>query len=191
VCERFFISIMLTFILIVQLLAGAGPLTGSRSMAKHGSAVSEHTLVSAGDPGFMGFRIGMKAATALRHEGKSPNLLDHLKSHSGQRVVSDTVPLTFCKLPMRRSLGFDSTGLLSAVGLTYKTNSDSIKAARDCAYEWLSNTYGPASEEVIRDSTRQDVWKLGPSEITLEAKGYNARDYFVLIYYYKQEDKPQ
>src|ERR1019366_6240234 len=103
----------------------------------------------------------MKAAAALRHEGKNPNAFDHVKTHSGQRVFSDTVPLTFCKLPMRRSLGFDSTGLLTAVGLTYKTTSDSIKGARDCAYEWLSDTYGPASDEIIRDSARLDIWKLG------------------------------
>lgn len=181
---------MLTIILIVQLLAGSGFVARNAHVAEHGSIPSKHRLAKAGDPGFMGFRLGMKAAAALRHEGKNANAFDRMKTHSGQRVFSDTVPLTFCKLPMRRSLGFDSTGLLTAVGLSYKTTPDSIKETRDCAYEWLSDTYGPASEEVIRDSTRQDVWKLGPAEITLEAKGYNVRDYFVLIYYYKQEDKP-
>ena len=164
---------MLTIILILQLLTGSG----------------HHAKT--GDPGFLGFHLGMKAPAALRQEGKNPGALEHVKAHSGQRVISDTVPVTDCKLTMRRSLGFDSAGMLTAVGLTYKTTPDRIKEARDCAYQWLSNTYGHSTDEAVRDSTKQVVWKLGSAQITLEAKGYNEKDFFVLIYYYKAGDTPQ
>ncbi|HET6401166.1 MAG TPA: hypothetical protein VFH95_07175 [Candidatus Kapabacteria bacterium] len=163
---------MITAILIVQMLVSQGFAANCKTLPGE-------------DPGFLGFRLGMRASAALRHEGKKTDVLDRLKSHSGQRVISDTIPLTSCKLPMRRSLGFDSTGTLTAVGITYKTTPDRIQDARDCAYKWLSNMYGPATDEAIRDSTKQEVWKFGPAQLTLEARGYNARDYFVLIYYYK------
>jgi hypothetical protein len=140
-------------------------------------------------PAFMGFRIGMKAPEALRQEGKNPNELKHVKSHYGQRVISDTVPVTGCKLPMLRSLGFDSAGTLTAVGLTYKTTPEHIQSAHDCAREWLVATYGTPTGEALRDSTKQEVWKLGTAQITLEAKSYNPKDYFVLIYYYDESSE--
>ncbi len=176
---------MIIAILIVQLLAGHGFAAGCKSLAGNKSLAGYKSPASDA-PEFLGFRLGMRAAAALRHEGKNPDIFERVKSHSGQRVISDTIPLTSCKLPMRRSLGFDSTGSLTAVGLIYKTTPERINAARACAYRWLSNIYGPATGETIRDSTKQNVWKLGPAQITLEARGYNARDYFVLIYYYKR-----
>src|SRR5665213_365430 len=169
---------MLIAILILQLLTGGG------HRAEHYHAASERKLAAIEDPGFLGFRLGMKAAAALRHEGKDPRALNRVKVHAGQRVISDTMALASCKMPMRRSLGFDSAGLLTAVGLTYQTTPELVSTARDCAYHWLSKLYGPATE-TVRDSTKQEVWKFGPAQITLEARGYNARDYFVLIYYYK------
>jgi hypothetical protein len=167
---------MLTAIFILHLLAGFG------HEAERGFAKNEV-------PGFMGFRLGMKASVALRHEGKNPKALDRIKPHLGQRVISDTVPVTACKLPMRRSLGFDSASMLTAVGLTYKTTPEHITDARDCAHQWLVAAYGAPTGEAMRDSTKQEVWTLGPARITLEAKAYNARDYFVLMYYYYESSE--
>lgn len=164
---------MKTAILIVQLLTW------------HGAAVGCQ-MASGGDPGFLGLHLGMKASAAMRHEGKDPDAFRRINAHSGERVFSDTLLLTSCKMAMRRSLGFDSVERLTAIGLTYKTTPGRIQEARDCAYRWLSKRYGPATAETIRDSTKQEVWKLGPAQITLEAKGYNPTDYFVLIYYYKE-----
>ncbi len=137
-------------------------------------------------PEFLGFRIGMPARVALSVAGKNSHALDRVPPHDGQRVVSDTVPVTSCMLAMRRTLGFDSAGKLTAVGFTYKATPDKIYTAQGCVYQWLSKLYGPPTGKAMRDTTQQDVWKLGSSlQVTLEVRGYNPHDYFVLIYYYK------
>ncbi len=137
-------------------------------------------------PGFLGLLIGMKSASALLVVSKNANALAHVKSHSGQRVISDTIPFSDCELSMKRSLGFDSTGTLTAVGLTYKTIPDRIDDARDCAFHWLKKTYGPPTSET-QDSVKQEVWQFDGVKLTLEAKQYNPHDVFVLIYYYKDK----
>lgn len=135
---------------------------------------------------FFGFKIGMPAAAALKIAGKNPHTLESVPLREGQRVLSDTISIASCGLAMRRSLGFDSSGKLSAVGFTYKTIPEDIDSTRECAYQWLAKTYGPPTTESVRDSTKQEVWRLGrEDQITLEARAYNSHDYFVLIYYYK------
>jgi hypothetical protein len=133
---------------------------------------------------FFGLSIGMSSHEALAKLRKPIDALEHIKAHGGQRVLTDTCPLTFCKLAIRRSLGFDTTDRLKGIGLTYKTTEDDIKEARDCAFTWLSNTYGPPSAEESVGGNTKEVWHLGKARLTLEAKNYNPRDYFVLIYYY-------
>jgi hypothetical protein len=140
----------------------------------------------AAQPGFLGLRVGMKAATALGIVDKSLDAFQHLKPHSGQRVISDEVTFSDCELSMKRSLGFDSTNTLTAIGLTYKTIPQRIDEARDCAFQWLKKTYGPPTLET-QDSVKQEVWQYDGVKLTLEAKQYNPHDVFVLIYYYKDD----
>jgi len=133
---------------------------------------------------FFGLTVGMSSHEALLKLKKPVDALEHIKPHGGQRILADTCPLTFCKLPIRRAIGFDSTDRLKGIGLTYKTTSDFVKEARDCAFTWLSNTYGPPTSEEGDGATVKDVWHLGKARLTLESKNYNPKDYFVLIYYY-------
>jgi hypothetical protein len=149
-------------------------------------SIAMHTNPAA-QPGFLGLRVGMKAATALAITDKKPDALEQVKPHSGQRVLSDVLSLTDCELSMHRSLGFDSSGTLTAVGLTYKTIPDRGDDARDCAFQWLKKTYGPPTSEPITDSVKQEVWQYAGVKLTLEAKQYNPHDVFVLIYYYKED----
>jgi hypothetical protein len=137
-------------------------------------------------PGFMGLLVGMKAASALPIVSKNPDALAHVKMHSGQRVISDTVPISDCELLMKRSLGFDSTNTLTAIGLSYKTTPERMGDARDCAFKWLTKTYGKPTSET-QDSVKQEVWQYDGVKLTLEAKQYNPHDAFVLIYYYKAD----
>ncbi len=139
---------------------------------------------------FMGLQLGMPAREALKLTGRAPDVLTQVRVRDGKRIITDTVPLTFCKLPMRRSLGFDSLGTLTAIGITYKTTPDKIKSARDCAFQWLTSMFGSSDEEQIHDNTKQEIWHLGAAQLTMEAKGYNENDYFVLIYYYKPNERP-
>ena len=141
----------------------------------------------AAQPGFLGLRVGMKAATALAIADKKPDALEHAKPHAGQRVISDILSLTDCEIPMKRSLGFDTAGTLTAVGLTYETFPERIAEARDCAFKWLTKTYGPPTSESVADSVKQEVWQYDGVKLTLEAKQYNPHDVFVLIYYYKDD----
>jgi hypothetical protein len=137
-------------------------------------------------PGFLGLLVGMKSTSALMIISKNSDALVHVKVHSGQRVISDTIPFSDCELPMKRSLGFDSTNTLTAVGLTYKTTPNRIDAARDCAFKWLKKSYGKPTAE-IQDTVKQEVWQYDGVKLTLEAKQYNPHDAFVLIYYYKDK----
>lgn len=135
---------------------------------------------------FFGFKIGMPAAAALKLSGKNPHALDALPLREGQRVLSDTVAIASCDLPVRRSLGFDSTNRLTAIGYTYKTTPEAIETLRECAYQWLVKSFGPPTEEAVRDSTSQEVWRLGQhDEITFETRAYNSHDVFLLIYYFR------
>jgi hypothetical protein len=135
-----------------------------------------------------GLTLGMKRHDALHLLHKPGNALKSIPFHSGRQILTDTIPLTFCKIPYRRSVGFDTTGKLTAVGLTYETTPDQIQKAHDCALEWLTNTLGPATREDTEDSVTHDIWILGPAKLTLEAKGYNSHDFFVLIYYYSAKE---
>ncbi len=137
-------------------------------------------------PGFLGLRVGVKATSALPIIGKKPDALERVKPHSGQRVITDTLTVSDCELRMKRSLGFDSTGTLTAIGLTYKTIPDRSTDARDCAFQWLKKTYGPPTSET-EDIVKQEVWQYDGVKLTLEAKQYNEHDVFVLIYYYKAD----
>ncbi len=140
----------------------------------------------AAQPGFLGLLVGMKAASALPIVSKNADALARVKIHSGQRVISDTLPISDCELSMKRSLGFDSTGTLTAVGLTYKTIPERMNDARDCAFHWLTKTFGTPTSE-IQDTVIQEVWQYDGVKLTLEAKQYNPRDVFILIYYYKAD----
>ncbi len=141
----------------------------------------------AAQPGFLGLRVGMKAATALPIVNKQTDALVHVKFHSGQRVISDNVTFSDCELSMKRSLGFDSMNTLTAIGLTYKTTPERIVDARDCAFQWLKKSYGPPTSET-EDTVKQEVWQYDGVKLTLEAKQYNSNDVFVLIYYYKEDE---
>ncbi len=138
-------------------------------------------------PGFLGLKVGMKATDALPVIGKNPDMLERVKAHDGQRVVSDFLPISDCELTMRRSLGFDSSETLTAIGLTYKTTPDRIEDARDCAFQWLTKMYGPPMTVAHVDSVTQEVWHYDEVKLTLEARQYNSHDVFVLIYYYKED----
>jgi hypothetical protein len=138
-------------------------------------------------PGFLGLLVGMKTPSALLIVSKNADALAHVKMRSGQRIISDTIPISDCELSMKRSLGFDSTNTLTAVGLTYKTTPDHIADARDCAFQWLQKKYGHPTFESVTDSITQEIWQYDGVKLTLEAKQYNPHDVFVLIYYYKAD----
>jgi hypothetical protein len=138
-------------------------------------------------PGFLGLSIGMKAQDAFRVASEPLDALQKVKPYSGHKVVSDTLPITRCSLGMRRSLAFDSTEVLTAIGLTYKTDANHIERAGHCALDWLKETYGEPMGTALRDSAIQVVWKYNGVLLTFETRNYNPNDYFVLIYYYKNE----
>lgn len=138
-------------------------------------------------PGFLGLWIGMKASVALPVASKRADALEYVTAHSGQRVISDSLTLTHCSFPMRRSLGFDTSGTLTAVGLTYKTTQEHIAQDSDCAFQWLAKAYGAPTGEAERDGVTQEVWQYDGVKLTFETRQYNSRDVFVLIYYYKDE----
>ncbi len=139
-------------------------------------------------PDFLGLRVGMNAATALTVIHRNGDAIKHVKDRSGQRVITDTLTVSGCELAMKRSLGFDSTNTLTAIGLTYKTTPDRMEDARDCAFQWLKKIYGPPSSETTTDNIKQELWQYEGAKLSLEAKKYNSHDVFVLIYYYKAEN---
>ena len=138
--------------------------------------------------GLFGLTLGMKRHDALLILHKPGNALKNIPFHLGRQIFADTIPITFCNLLFRRSIGFDTTGKLTAIGLTYQTTPGQIKKARDCTLQWLTNTFGPAAREDTKDNVTHDVWMLGPAKLTLEAKAYNSHDSFVLIYYYSAKE---
>ena len=132
---------------------------------------------------------GMQAPAVLKVLKKDSRALKNLKFISGKQILSDTVPATFCNLMMRRSLGFDSAGVLRVIGLTYKTNHDSVPSAHDCAMQWLANTFGsPVKQETTTEQT-EETWLPGKDKLMLETKKYNEHDAFLMIYYYAASEK--
>ena len=136
---------------------------------------------------FLGLNLGMARQDALHILHKPASALRTVRS-SGEQIVTDTIVVPSCSLSLRRSVGFDSAGKLRAIGLTFKTTVDQIQQSRDCALNWLTQTFGPSGTLIQPDSTVQNVWQLGSASLTLEAKQYNPHDYFVLIYYYSGKD---
>ena len=108
------------------------------------------TLVFLGNPapqpGFLGLRVGMKAANALPIVNKKPDALAHVKSHTGQRVITDTLMISDCRTSDEAfpRLRFDYFPL-TAIGLTYKTIPERIADAHDCAFKWLTKNVWPAN----------------------------------------------
>lgn len=137
--------------------------------------------------GFIGVVIGERAEQVLWKTGKTINL-ESIPLSGSKRILNDTIPIGACSAPFRRSLGFDKQSVLSAIGLTHKTNSRLVDSVATCAFEWVSHTYGPPSAVLTKDSVQVYEWMLAEGAvITLEAKAYNERDHFVLIYYYRKE----
>ncbi|HWF43914.1 MAG TPA: hypothetical protein VG537_04655 [Candidatus Kapabacteria bacterium] len=149
--------------------------------------LSVFSPVSEAHDDFLGLNLGMTRESALTVLHKPASALRTVKP-SQEQIVTDTFTMPSCSLPLRRTVGFDTSGKLCAVGLTYKTTADQIQQAHDCALNWLTQTYGPSGKRMQPDSTIEDVWQLGPACLTLETKQYNPHDYFVLIYYYSSKE---
>ena len=106
-----------------------------------------------------------------------------------KRIINDTVPIGACGSLFRRSIGFSRENTLAVVGLTHKTTSAGIDSVAACAKDWLQSSYGSATQAFTKDSVLTHEWKTREGAvITLEAKAYNERDHFVLIYYYRREE---
>jgi hypothetical protein len=136
---------------------------------------------------FLGLNLGMTRESALKVLHKPASALRTVQP-SQEQIVTDTFTIPSCTLPLRRSVGFDTSGKLRAVGLTYKTTADHIQHSHDCILKWLTQLYGPTGKRMKPDSTLEEVWQLGSACLTLEAKQYNPHDYFVLIYYYSSKE---
>jgi hypothetical protein len=132
----------------------------------------------------------MDSDRALRVLRKPEDILNSLPYISGKKIVNDTAQLTFCKLDFRRSFGFDSSGHLSVIGLTHKTTVAQMNSERDCAMQWLVNQLGAPIGENKVDDVRVTFWNVSGAKLTLEAKAYNDRDAFVLIYFYGDTHTP-
>lgn len=128
----------------------------------------------------------MNAPTVLRILHLPDDRLAGLPYITGRKILHDTEALTDCKLPFRRSFAFDSSGRLTAIGLTYKTPNRRLKDDRECGLKWLAEEFGKPAEEFYRDSVKVSAWNVGSAKLTLEAKSYDDNFGFVLIYLYTE-----
>jgi hypothetical protein len=135
----------------------------------------------------MGLRLGMSANDAFRITGKSVDLSTY-KVISGKRIVNDTIAIAECGARFRRSIAFDSLQKLKVVGLTYRSDSAKIAKVKDCTYEWLVGQYGkPEIDSVTEDTVDMYIWRAADAVITMDARPYNERHSFVLVYFYRRE----
>jgi hypothetical protein len=135
----------------------------------------------------MGLRLGMSANDAFRITGMSVDLSTY-KVISGKRIVNDTIALADCGASFRRSIAFDSLQKLKVVGLTYRSDSSRIARVRDCTYDWLVGQYGsPVIDSTTEDTVDTYMWQAADAVITMDARPYNERHSFVLVYFYRRE----
>jgi hypothetical protein len=137
--------------------------------------------------GFMGMTLGESADQVLWKSGRSL-ALESVPLVGNKRIINDTVPVGPCGSLFRRSLGFSKENTLTVVGLTHKTTFASLDSVASCAMDWIQSSFGPSTEVLTKDSVVMHEWSTREGAvITLEAKAYNERDHFVLIYYYRRD----
>jgi hypothetical protein len=141
---------------------------------------------SCGHSHIFGVELGMRSEEALDILHKPRTAIAGLPYLSGQKILDDTIVLTPCNIPFRRSFGFDSSDRLAAIGLTHKTTLEKMLTERQCAMTWLVGQFGKPTAERVRDSVSVSLWNVASGELSLEAKPYGP-EAFVLIYVY--EDK--
>lgn len=144
-------------------------------------------VLHAQEAGFTGVQLGMPADAALKKLKRPSNFLASLPWIAGKRIVVDTMKLTDCALEMRRSVGFDSTNAVAVIGLTHKTTPDQVDSTQKCALRWLRGLFGTPTSVEQDDASKIYVWADATSKLTLEAKGYNEHDFFLLIYWFFQK----
>jgi hypothetical protein len=137
---------------------------------------------------FLDLKLGMKAEEALPTIQHSCGDFMRLPFIGGKRIVSDTVMLPFCVIPVRRSVGFDSASKLAVIGVTHQATRNDVDYKQHCMFEWLKDLYGMPVDSVIHEQSTKYRWYVGKAQITFEAKGYNDTDFFLLLYYYARED---
>lgn len=135
---------------------------------------------------FQGLEIGMSTSEALRATDRNLDI-STIPFSGSKRILNDTVLFSECGLPFRRSLGFNKEDKLVAVGLTYKTLPHEVGSAQECALAHLTTEYGAPHATQVIDSVLVHEWDFGGTLMTLEAKAYNERDHFVLVYFYRKE----
>lgn len=136
----------------------------------------------------MGLTLGQPEHEALATIGKSGVSLTI--THGGNKeIVTDTAAIGECDINFRRSLGFDSTKVLTAVGMTHLIPPTDKGESYDCIIDMLRREYGEPAKEIV-DGVTQMRWDFGANMLTFEQKVYNENDEFLLIYYYRKKDFP-
>ncbi len=133
---------------------------------------------------FLDLKIGMDGERALSILQRPMDLLTNAPLIAGKRIINDTLAFGNCNIPMRRSIALDSGNMLRVVGLTYRGTSEDISGKEACALSWLTNKYGPPTGTDTLAEVPIYKWVMGSTQLTLETKGYNEKDFFILIYYY-------
>lgn len=132
-------------------------------------------------------RIGMSAKEAFKITGRSVDLSTY-KVIGGKRIVNDTIELSNCGVRFRRSMAFDSSQRLKVVGLTYRSDSTENVRVRNCTLGWLQATYGrPEIDSITNDTVDTYIWRADDAMITMDARPYNERHSFVLVYFFRRE----
>lgn len=132
----------------------------------------------------MGFRLGMPAEEVVKKLERNVDL-GSLRVISGKKILNDTILFPSCDQPFRRSVGFDAEHKLSAIGLTHRTDSVKCEELKECALSYLTREYGSPAIDTA-DTVVVYSWKFDEAIITLDAKDYNERDWFVQVYYFER-----
>lgn len=132
----------------------------------------------------MGFRLGMPSDEVLGKLGKNVDL-NTVRVISGKKILNDTISFPSCGQQFRRSVGFDADHRLSAIGLTHRTDSIQCEAIKTCVLEYLEEKFGSPAIDTA-DTVVVYTWKFDKAIITLDAKDYNERDWFVQVYYFER-----
>lgn len=135
---------------------------------------------------FLNLTLGMPSTEVFKALGKPATTLDNVPLINNKKILSDTLSLDSCAIKFRRSFGFDASNNLTVLGLTFKGNQQDVEDKKDCVLNWLKRDLGNPQQTEMTDGVMISKWNFQDgTTLSFEAKAYNEKDYFMLMYFYK------
>jgi len=148
--------------------------------------VAERSYAQLPPRSFLQLQLGMPAGDVFRVLNKPDNSLEKIPLINNKRILIDTLMLDSCSVKMRRSFGFDATNILTVVGFTYKGSPEDVDSKKECVLNWVKKELGNPRQTEVKDDVTIYKWNFQDgANLSLESKGYNEKDHFILMYYYK------